>query len=82
MRALVERLGTGRWLPHSHHFSPVDPPFIPEDMRVAELKCIDGSWNEILVRAMFGIEDAKAILRILESCVEVVDEVRWHYTKR
>lgn len=70
-----------RWIPHSHNFSLTDPPFVPDDMRVAELKNNRGSWNEALVRAMFSSDDAKAILGILESSVGVADVIRWYYSK-
>ena len=70
-----------RWIPHSHRFSLIDPHFIPENMRVAELKNLDGSWNEALVRAMFGLEDAEAILSIPGSLSGAADVIRWHYTK-
>ena len=70
-----------RWIPYSHRFSLIDPPFIPEDMCVAELKSLDGTRNEALVRAMFGPEDADAILSIPVSRTGMADVLRWHYTK-
>lgn len=62
-----------RWIPHPHTFSLVDTPVIPEDMRVTDVKSNDESCNETLVRAMFGREDANAILGIPENRVGVVD---------
>ena len=56
-----------KWIPRNTGFSLVDPPFIPADMRVAELKNHDGSWNEALVRDMFVKEDADALQRCIIS---------------
>ena len=66
-------VATDKWIPRNRDFGLVDPPLIPEDMRVADLKSHDGEWNEALVRVMFGKEDADAILAIPSSRVGVTD---------
>jgi hypothetical protein len=35
-----------RWIPREHNFSLEDPHPIPDNMRVAELKNYNGTWNE------------------------------------
>lgn len=53
-----------KWIPRPRSLSWTDPPLIPPDMRVAELMLLNGSWDENLIRAMFGADDAVAILSI------------------
>lgn len=70
-----------KWLPRPTKFSFIDPPFIPEEIKVTELKWRYGDWDEELICNMFGIEDAEAILSILGSGAGMNDVLRWHYKK-
>jgi hypothetical protein len=74
-------VGSDKWLPHTYSFTLSDPPFIPDDMRVVELKLLGGKWNKELIRAMFARDDAEAILGIPESESGIEDVMRWHYSK-
>ena len=70
-----------KWIPRPSSFSLLNPPFIPDNMRVAELKNNNGEWNEALVRAMLDNDDAEAILAIPTSGEGQPDVLRWHFSK-
>ena len=69
------------WVPRDRPATWIDPPWIPPNMRVAELMRLDGSWDVDLITAMFGAEDAAAILSIPCGGEGIPDVRRWHFTE-
>lgn len=80
------KIGTGEevsamgdtWIPRPSLFSFIDPPNVPVETVVAELKSGNGKWDENLVRNMFGLEDAEEILSIPTSDFGVKDIETFH----
>ena len=70
-----------RWIPCPARFSFIDTHLIPNDMIVVELKLMDGSWDETLIRNMFKKEDVDAILSIPTTYNQIDDVLCWHYSK-
>ena len=54
---------------------------MPQGLKVIDLKCSDGQWDEEMIRCLFNEEDSKLILSL--SCVDyqIEDKLLWHFTK-
>uniref|UniRef100_A0A803P9M1 CCHC-type domain-containing protein n=1 Tax=Cannabis sativa TaxID=3483 RepID=A0A803P9M1_CANSA len=50
------------WLPRPVTFKIYDKPPLSENLFVADLKLVDGSWDKDFIRAVFNMEDAELIL--------------------
>ncbi|KAL5543910.1 hypothetical protein UlMin_007694 [Ulmus minor] len=60
------RVTEDRWIPKGSSFKIVDPPPLPDNFRVSELRFPSGVWDAGFIRSLFGDEVAKVILSIFD----------------
>ncbi|KAK3231580.1 hypothetical protein Dsin_003461 [Dipteronia sinensis] len=70
-----------RWIPRPITFKVVSPSMLGDDAKVAELKLLNGSWNEQLIHDSFLPEDVSLILNIPCLSSQLPDSISWHYDK-
>ncbi|KAL5574791.1 hypothetical protein UlMin_016490 [Ulmus minor] len=75
------RVTEDRWIPKGSSFKIVDPPPLPDNFRVSELRFPSGVWDADFIRSLFGDEVAKVILSILVGSMEHDDTLIWHHTR-
>ncbi|XP_062118476.1 uncharacterized protein LOC133832109 [Humulus lupulus] len=69
------------WIPRPNTFKIYDVPFIPPDLKVIDLKRSDGSWDEVMIKCIFNEDDAKLMLSLPCSSVQLRDKLLWHFSK-
>ncbi|KAF4348514.1 hypothetical protein F8388_008285 [Cannabis sativa] len=57
-----------------------DRPNLPAQLRVIDLKLLNGAWDEDFIRANFNPDDANLILQLSEASAHMEDKVMWHYS--
>ncbi|KAL5543315.1 hypothetical protein UlMin_007099 [Ulmus minor] len=70
-----------KWIPNQTAFMLLDPPPLPSDFRVSELRTPNGSWDSDFVRNLFGAEVAHDILSIPVGSMDHEDILIWHHTR-
>ncbi|KAL5570359.1 hypothetical protein UlMin_026934 [Ulmus minor] len=75
------RVTEDRWIPKSNSFKILDPPPLPENFRVSELRIPSGTWDASFIRNLFGQEVAKDILSIPVGSLEHEDTLIRHHTR-
>ncbi|KAL5580419.1 hypothetical protein UlMin_012861 [Ulmus minor] len=71
-----------RWIPTPHSFMVNSPRTLPADSLVSELLDNAGRWNTQLIRDSFLDFEAKKILQIPRSSLNLADSYCWHFDNK
>ncbi|KAL5577956.1 hypothetical protein UlMin_019655 [Ulmus minor] len=75
------RVAEDSWIPNNNSFQILDPPPLPDDFRVSDLRTPNGSWDADFIRNLFGEVVAMDILSIPVGFFEHEDTPIWNYTR-
>ncbi|KAL5551246.1 hypothetical protein UlMin_001422 [Ulmus minor] len=70
-----------RWIPNQNAFKLLDPPPLPRDFWVSELRTPSGSWDSIFIRNLFGAEVTHDIPSIPVASLDHEDVLIWHHAR-
>lgn len=59
------RVTTDPWLSRPTHFSIYNPPLLPPDLRMTDLRLGNGQWDTLFIDHNFNSADTQLIKRIL-----------------
>lgn len=88
-KGCIWRVGSGEnirifkdnWVATKNGVSFTNPPLIPDDVSVADLRLANGEWNREFIETLFDPVDVKKFMSVPVGLIDNEDFLAWNYTK-